>query len=76
MIIKKEKPQMVEFGELAPGDVFVEMVDGEEIVQMKVKAIQEEDGTNWNCVALDFGTMYYTRPDKKVYRVVAELMIK
>ena len=76
MIIKKEKPQMVEFGELSPGDVFIEMVNGEELVQMKITPITEEDSPTWNSITLDDGTVYHTKPDKKVYRVVAELNIK
>lgn len=75
MIIKKNKPSMVEFGELALGDVFVEMVNGEELVQMKVAPVTADDGITWNCVSLDDGTVYYTKPTKQVYRVSAELNI-
>ena len=75
MVIKKNKPSMVEFGELAPGDVFVEMIDGEEFVEMKVAAVTEDDGVTWNCVSLADGTAYYTKPTKQVCRVIAELNI-
>lgn len=76
MIIKKEKSQMVEFGELNIGDVFIEMVNGEEIVQMKISPIQEDDGTTYNSIDLSWGEACYTTVDRKVYRVFAELVIK
>lgn len=75
MIIKKTKAPMVEFGELEPGEVFIEMVDGEEFVEMKTHPITEEDGSIWNTVSLSDGTMYYTKPTKQVIRVSAELNI-
>ena len=75
MIIKKEKPQMVEFGELAPGDVFIEVIDGEEMVQMKTEGVVEDD-VFYNTVDLVWGKMFHTKADRKVYRVVAELNIK
>lgn len=75
MVIKKNKPPMVEFDELAPGDVFVEMINGEELVQMKIDTIAANNDMLWNCVSLDNGTAYYTKPTKQVCRVVAELNI-
>ena len=75
MIIKKNKAPMVEFGELCVGDVFIEMVDGEEMVQMKIAPIQEDDGTTYNSIDLRWGEGCYTKADRKVYRVVAELHI-
>lgn len=76
MIIKREHYATVEFGELAPGDVFIEKVDGDDYIQMKINPIQEEDGTTHNAVGLDYGDVYYVHPTKKVQRVVAELTIK
>lgn len=75
MIIKKPKAPTVEFGELSIGDVFIEMVDGEEYVQMKITPIQEADGTVHNSVGMEYGVTCYTSADRKVYRVVAELNI-
>lgn len=75
MIIKKQKAPMVEFGELSEGDVFIEMVDGEEMIQMKIFPIQEDVGTTYNSIDLLYGEPGYTKPDCKVYRVVAELNI-
>ena len=75
MIIKKEKSQMVEFGELSPGDVFIEMVNNEELVQMKIEGVTEDD-VFFNSVDLVWGKMLHTKASTKVYRVVAELNIK
>lgn len=75
MIVKKNKLSMVEFDELAPGDVFVEEISGEELVQMKIISVPTEDGGNWNCVALEEGRVYYTKPTAIVCRVSAELNI-
>lgn len=76
MIIRKEYCATVEFGELAPGDVFIETIDNEEFIQMKINTIQEDDGTIHNAVGLDFGDVYHIYPDKKVQKVNAELIIK
>lgn len=75
MKINISKPSMVEFGELAPGDVFVEKINGEELVQMKIDPVTADDDVIWNCVSLDNGTAYYTKPTTKVCRVAAELNI-
>ena len=75
MIIKKSKAPMVEFGELSPGDVFIEMVDGEEMVQMKTECVEEDD-VFYNTVNLAWGKLFHTKASTKVYRVVAELNIK
>lgn len=76
MIIRREHAPTVEFGELAPGDVFIEKVDGDDYIQMKINPIQEGDSTTHNAVGLDYGAVYYVHPTKKVQRVVAELTIK
>lgn len=76
MIIKKNNPSLVEFDELAPGDVFVEIVNGKELVQMKIAPVTADDGITWNCVSLDDGTVYYTKPTRQVCWVVAELNIR
>ena len=75
MVIKKNRAPMVEFGELEPGEVFIERVDGEEFVEMKTHPIEEDDGSIWNTVSLCDGMMYYTKPTKQVVRVSAELNI-
>lgn len=77
MIIKRNDTfPLVEFGELQCGDVFIEKVDGNDYIQIKVNLIQEEDGTTHNAVGLDYGDVYYVHPATKVQRVVAELHIK
>ena len=75
MIIKKQKAPMVEFGELSAGDVFIRMVCDVELIQMKISTIQEDNGTTYNSIDLLEGEACYTKPDCKVYRVVAELNI-
>lgn len=76
MIIHRELCVGVEFDELAPGDVFIEQVEGIDYIQMKINPIQEEDGTIHNAVGLAFGDVYYVRPTKEVQKVTAELTIR
>ena len=76
MIIRREPTLTVEFGELKPGDVFIERVGDDDYIQMKINPIEQKDGTISNAVGLDFGEVFYVIATKKVQQVVAELTIK
>lgn len=76
MIIRREPALTVEFGELKPGDVFIERVGDDDYIQIKINPIEHPDGTVHNAVSLDYGEVFYVHATKKVQKVVAELTIK
>lgn len=72
-IVRKDKSQMCEFGELRVGEVFIEDVDGSEYIQIKMSLIEADE--DYNAVSLVTGESYHINPDVKVLRVQAELII-
>ena len=74
-IIRKDKYSTCNFGELKQGDVFVEMCEGDEFLQMKTTEVGEGYGDCHNAVCLTDGEMYWLSAETKVRRVHAELII-
>jgi hypothetical protein len=74
-IVRKDKYSLCEFGELKVGDVFIEMCEGNEFVQMKMEP-RDEDGEIYNAVCLTTGETYALTADTRVRRVHAELTIE
>jgi hypothetical protein len=72
-VVRKDKSQMCEFGELHVGEVFIEEVDGSEYIQIKMSTIESDE--DYNAVSLVTGEPYNIAPDVKVMRVKAELII-
>lgn len=72
-VVRKDKSQMCEFGELRLGEVFIEDVDGSEYIQMKINTIEADE--DYNAVSLVTGESYHIDPNAKVMRVTAELII-
>ena len=72
-IIRKDKYSVCEFGELKVGEVFIEIVDGREFLQMKMHEVDSDK--TYNAVSLDTGEPYEIEADTEVRRVHAELII-
>ena len=72
-IIRKDKYSIYEFGELKVGDVFIEVVDRREFLQMKMHEVDSDK--TYNAVSLDTGEPYAIEADTEVRRVHAELII-
>ena len=73
-IVRKDTCEMVEFGELAVGAVFIEITDdGVEYIQIKMNTIEADE--DYNAVSLVTGEPYHIYPETKVKKVEAELII-
>ena len=74
-IVRKDRYSICEFGELRQGEVFIEIVDGnEEWLQMKTSEVDSDE--TYNAVSLSTGEMYFVEAGTKVKRVDAELIIR
>lgn len=73
-IVRKDKYSTCQFGELKIGDVFIEVNEGKEFLQMKMEP-REEDCVIYNAVDLTDGDTYEVTADTLVRRVHAELII-
>lgn len=73
-IIRKDKYFTCEFDELKIGEVFIEVSEGEEFLQMKIKP-HEEDCIIYNAVDLTNGDTYEVKANTRVHRVHAELIV-
>lgn len=73
-IVRKDKYSTCEFGELKIGDVFIEVNEGAEFLQMKMEP-REEDGAIFNAVDLTNGDTYEVEANAQVRRVHAELIV-
>ena len=74
-IVDMRKKRMARFDSLDIGVVFIEKVDGDEYVQMKIRQVDDVDEGVFNAVSLSTGEPYYIEPDVLVEMVDPELHI-
>lgn len=76
-IVRKSRTQTKSFMELDIGDIFVERIDGEDFVQMKIPLLYDEDtGNRFNAILLATGEVCYMTDGIKVECVDATLTIE
>ena len=77
-IIRNDKDDLVRFGSLCIGAVFIEKcLGGREYIQMKTSPIRDAtNGCIYNAVCLESGEMYDMDDDTMVRLVTAEVTIE
>ena len=73
-VIRKDKDNLVSFGSLRVGDVFIETLDENEYIQMKTSPIETEECI-YNAVSLLSGEMYDMHDTDLVRLVSGEVII-
>ena len=76
-IVRKKRTQTKSFAELDIGDIFVEHIDGDEFVQMKMPLLCDENtNTRCNAILLETGEICYMTDGTKVELVEATLTVE
>ena len=76
-IVRKNRTQITPFADLDIGEIFVEHIDGDEFVQMKLPLLCDEAAnTRCNAVLLETGEICYIADYTKVELVEATLTIE
>lgn len=76
-IVRKNRTQTKSFVDLDIGDIFVEDIDGDEFVQMKIPLLCDEvTNTRCNAILLETGEICYMTDGTKVELVEATLTIE
>lgn len=74
-ITDNREKNLLPFGILDIGQVFIEKVEDDEYTQMKIREIGDKNGLH-NAVSLATGELYYIDPNAMVEVVQAELLIE
>lgn len=74
-IVNMRKKQTARFDSLDIGVAFIENVEGDEYVQMKIREVEDRLTGYHNAVSLLTGELYYIEPDVVVELVQAEVHI-
>lgn len=76
-IVRKNRTQTKPFADLDIGDIFVERIDDDEFIQMKLPLLCDENtNTRCNAVLLETGEICYIADYTKVELVEATLTIE
>ena len=76
-IVRKNRTQIESFADLDIGDIFVEHIDGDEFVQMKIPLLCDEgSNTRCNAILLETGEICYIADCTKVELVETTLTIE
>lgn len=74
MTITNAKHNVVLFGSLSVGEVFIGCVDDDKGDTDLLIRIEQNDCSGWNCVSLTDGTGYIFPPHEEIKLVEAELI--
>lgn len=76
-IVRKNRTQIKAFADLDIGEIFVEHIDGDEFVQMKIPSLcYKATNTRCNAVLLETGEICYIADYTQVELVEATLTIE